>query len=290
MKFIVGHHGAASGSPSVYAVQGDVAVDLTSADSAIGHDLATVIPLWLDDADRVRALVGKGAQVPTSEIAPALPVANPRKVVCLGLNYVEHAKEGGYDIPDYPALFLRVNTSLVAADAPIVLPNASETLDYEAELMVVIGKGGRHIAEADALDHVFGYTIFNDGSVRTYQRKTHQWTAGKNFDRTGAIGPVVVTPDEVPAGASGLRIQSRLNGNVMQDSNTANMMFPVAKTIAIVSEIMTLEPGDLIAYGTPPGVGHARKPPVWMKDGDTVEIEIEGIGICRNPIVAESKL
>ena len=154
--------------------------------------------------------------------------------------------------------------------------------------MVIVGKGGRHIDEADALDHVFGYTVFNDGSIRDYQRRTHQWTPGKNFDATGAVGPVVVTPDELPGGADGLRIQSRLNGETMQDANTSDMMFKVDQTIAILSEVMTLEPGDMIAMGTPPGVGHARKPPVWMKPGDVVEAEIEGIGVLRNPIIDES--
>lgn len=252
------------------------------------------------DLTQIIATVAAGGALPTpSTDAPSFDVAQitptrlldrPGKIVCLGLNYAEHAREGGYDVPDYPAMFLRATTSMIAAQAPMVLPNASATFDYEAELMVIIGKGGRHIAEADALNHVFGYSAFNDGSVREYQRKTHQWTAGKNFDGTGAVGPYVVTPDEVPAGASGLQISTRLNGRVMQDSNTSDMIFPVARTIAIVSEIMTLEPGDMIAFGTPPGVGHARKPQVWMKAGDVIEVEIEGIGICRNPIVAEDDL
>ena len=237
------------------------------------------------------AMPGPAADAPSydvSQITPTKPLDRPGKIICLGLNYAEHAREGGYDVPDYPALFLRAATSMIAAEAPMILPACSEAFDYEAELMVIIGKGGRHIAQANALDHVFGYSTFNDGSVRDYQRKTHQWTAGKNFDGTGAVGPLVVTPDEVPAGASGLRISTRLNGRVMQDSNTSDMIFPVARTIAIVSEIMTLEPGDMIAFGTPPGVGHARKPQVWMKAGDVVEVEIAGIGICRNPIVAET--
>ena len=153
--------------------------------------------------------------------------------------------------------------------------------------MVVIGHGGKHIGEAQALDHVFGYTVFNDGSVRDYQRKTHQWTPGKNFDATGAIGPVTVTPDELPEGAAELKIQSRLNGVVMQGANTSDMMWPVAKTIATASEFTTLEPGDLIAMGTPPGVGHARTPPVFMFPGDEVEVEIERIGLCRNTVVGE---
>ena len=183
---------------------------------------------------------------------------------------------------------MRWPTSLVAAGAPVVLPRASEQLDYEGELTIIIERRGRHIAEADALSHVFGYTIFNDVSVRAYQRKTSQWTAGKNFDGTGPFGPVVVTQDELPAGASGLRITTRVNGETRQDSNTSDMIFPVARIIAVLSEIMTLEPGDVIATGTPSGVAHAMDPPGWMKPGDHVEVEIEGIGVLRNPVTAEA--
>ncbi len=219
----------------------------------------------------------------------ALPIARPPKIICLGLNYVDHAKEGGYQIPDYPSLFMRSIGSLVPHGHPLVRPLASERFDYEAEFMIVIGKGGRHIRAEDALDHVFGYTVFNDGSVRDYQRKTTQWTPGKNFDRSGSIGPDVVTPDELPAGCKGLRIQSRLNGQVMQDADTSDMMFPVVETIVAVSEYTTLEPGDLIAMGTPQGVGHARTPPVWMKAGDTIEIEVEKLGLLSNGIVDEER-
>ena len=179
--------------------------------------------------------------------------------------------------------------SIMAGGQPMVRPNCSERLDYEAELMLIVGKGGRHISEADALDHVFGYTVFNDGSVRDYQRKTHQWTPGKNFDDTGAIGPFVVTPDEVPEGAAGLKIESRVGTEILQSSNTANMIWGARKIMAIVSEYTTLAPGDLIALGTPPGVGHAKKPnPRWLKPGETVEIEIEGIGICASPVIDEA--
>ena len=153
--------------------------------------------------------------------------------------------------------------------------------------MVIIGKRGRHISQADALDYVFGYTLFNDASVRDFQRKTSQWTPGKNFDSTGPTGPVVVTPDELPPGAEGLHVETRLNGEVMQSATTTDMLFKVPRTIELLSEFCTLEPGDMVAMGTPSGVGHARTPPVWMKPGDTVEVEIEGIGVCRSPIVAE---
>jgi 2-keto-4-pentenoate hydratase/2-oxohepta-3-ene-1,7-dioic acid hydratase in catechol pathway len=213
---------------------------------------------------------------------PVVPV--PGKVVCLGLNYADHAREGGFAVPDYPALFVRVTSSLVGAGEPIIRPRQSESLDYEAELAVVIGRRGKRVPRAEALDYVAGYTAFNDASVRDYQRRTAQWTPGKNFDATGALGPILVTPDELPPGARGLKIACRLNGQVMQSSSTDHMIFDVPQTIEILSEIMTLEPGDVIAMGTPPGVGHARKPPVWMRDGDICEIEIEGIGVLRNPV------
>lgn len=259
---------------------------------------AALGPLWTDlsavldprDLAKARALAAglpSTAWRPLSSAVFALPFARPGKVVCLGLNYRAHAQEGGYAVPDYPAIFLRTASSLLAAGAPIVVPHVSEKLDYEAELLVVIGRGGRYIPEPRALSHVFGYSCFNDASVRDFQRKTHQWTPGKNFDGTGALGPVTVTADELPEGASGLRISCRLNGQTLQDATTADMMVSVAKAVATISEFMTLEPGDLIAMGTPQGVGHARTPPLWMKPGDTVEVEIEKIGVLRNPIEAE---
>jgi 2-keto-4-pentenoate hydratase/2-oxohepta-3-ene-1,7-dioic acid hydratase in catechol pathway len=227
-------------------------------------------------------LAGEVCALADLDLLPVIP--HPGKIVCLGLNYVEHAKEGGNPIPSYPALFLRATTSLTAHGKPILRPACSEQLDYEAELAVIIGVGGKDIAESAALTHVAGYACFNDGSIRDYQRKSTQWTAGKNFDATGGFGPELVTPDELPAGAHGLRISSRLNGKVMQDGNTADMIFSVARTIAIVSEAMTLEPGDVIITGTPSGVGYARKPPVFMRAGDVCEVEIEGVGTLQNPI------
>ena len=284
MKYLVGTttHGT-----SVFAVEGDKAVDLTALNPSIGDDLMALITT----PDLIESVAGKMAEAPRVDLAsvtPALPVAAPGTIICLGLNYTDHIKEGGYEIPEYPALFMRGKNSIMAAGAPLVRPSCSDKLDYEAELMLIVGKGGRHISEADALDHVFGYTVFNDGSVRDYQRKTHQWTPGKNFDDTGAIGPFVVTPDEIPAGASGLKIESRVGSEILQSSNTGNMIWSVAQTIATISEYTTLEPGDLIAMGTPPGVGHAKKPnPRWLVPGEVIDIEIEGIGICSNPIVDE---
>ncbi len=286
MRFLVG---TADGPQTVFAVQGDRATDLSAAMPEIGHDLSAISAdpsLW----SKAETIPFDGA-VAVRDITPALPIQNPPTIICLGLNYTDHIKEGGYDIPDYPALFMRGRNSIMAAGAPLVRPSCSEKLDYEAELMLIIGKGGRHIPEAEALNHVFGYTVFNDGSVRDYQRKTHQWTPGKNFDNTGAIGPFVVTPDEVPEGASGLKIESRVGDEILQSSNTGNMIWPAATAISIISEYTTLMPGDHIALGTPPGVGHAKKPnPRWLKPGEVIDIEIEGIGICSNPIVDEVDL
>ncbi|MGB7298504.1 MAG: fumarylacetoacetate hydrolase family protein [Burkholderiaceae bacterium] len=235
------------------------------------------------------AMAGKpGAKrMPLNSVSLRAVVPDPGKIICVGLNYADHAAEGGHEIPTYPALFMRGANSLAAPNDPIIRPKCSDKLDYEAELMIIIGKGGRHIKQADALDAVFAYTVFNDGSIRDYQRKSAQWTAGKNFDQTGPVGPWAVTPDELPAGASGLKIESRLNGQVMQSSNTEHLIFSVARIIEIVSEYSTLMPGDLIATGTPGGVGWPRKPPVFMKAGDTIEIEVENIGLLTNKIVDE---
>ena len=216
-----------------------------------------------------------------------LPLENPGKVVCLGLNYVDHAAEGGHARPTYPSFFLRTRTSLVPHGEAILRPRCSEQLDYEAELAVVIGRTAKHVARADALAYVAGYSCFNDGSVRAYQRKTSQWTIGKNFDCTGGFGPVFVTADELPPGAAGLAIGTRLNGQTMQSANTRDMIFGVAETIELLTECLTLEPGDVLVMGTPAGVGHARRPQVWMKPGDVVEVEIEGVGVLRNPIEDE---
>jgi acylpyruvate hydrolase len=216
-----------------------------------------------------------------------LPLETAGKIICLGLNYVDHAAEGGHAKPEYPSLFLRCNTSLVANGEAIWRPQASSKLDYEAELVAVVGRRARHVKAADALAYIAGYSCFNDASLRDYQRKTSQWTIGKNFERTGGFGPWFVTADELPPGAAGLSIQSRLNGKVMQNANTSDMIFPVAETVALLSACLTLEPGDLLVMGTPAGVGYARTPPVWMQPGDTIDIAIEGVGLLSNPIADE---
>jgi 2-keto-4-pentenoate hydratase/2-oxohepta-3-ene-1,7-dioic acid hydratase in catechol pathway len=224
-------------------------------------------------------------KVALSDVKRLMPIARPGKAICIGLNYALHAAEGGNPIPDYPAVFLRVQSSLVGPDVAMLRPaGASTKLDYEAELAVVIGSRARNVSEADALNHVGAYSLFNDGSVRDFQRKSSQWTMGKNFDGTGAFGPELVTPDELPPGAAPLRICARVDGQTVQDSTTGDMIFPVARCISILSQVMTLEPGDLIATGTPSGVGYARKPPLFLAPGMSVEIEVEGIGVLRNSV------
>jgi acylpyruvate hydrolase len=205
----------------------------------------------------------------------------------LGLNYRDHVDEGPFEREDHPAFFMRGATSLVAHGEPIVRPEASVALDYEAELAVIIGRRARHLREQDCAEVIAGYACFNDGSVRDYQQHTVQWTLGKNFDRTGALGPAMVTPDELPPFAKGLRIQCRLNGDVVQDSRTDRMIFSVPEVLVYLTSAATLDPGDVVVMGTPAGVGMARNPPLWMKHGDVVEVEIEAIGTLVNPVQDE---
>jgi len=217
------------------------------------------------------------------------PVPKPPKILCVGLNYDDHLEESGLKKPVYPEIFARFATSLIAHGEPIRQPPESSTLDYEAELAVVIGRGGRRIKRDRALDHVAGYSLFNDATIREFQLRTPQWTIGKNFDATGAFGPWLVTPDALPPGAHGLRIQGRLNGRVMQESSTDKLIFNVSALIEMISVAISLEPGDVIITGTPGGVGAARKPPVFMQPGDVFEVEIEGMGVLSNPVQRESQ-
>jgi acylpyruvate hydrolase len=234
------------------------------------------------------AVLAKGKPVDLDRVTLLPVLSNPGKIICVGLNYADHSAESGFTQPDYPTLFGRFNSSLIAHGAPIVRPKLSEQLDYEGELVAVIGKGGKNITKAQALDHVTGYSIFNDASIRDYQFKSPQWTMGKNFDDTGAFGPTLVTTDELPPGCLGLKLVTRLNGQVVQSAMIDDMVFDVATQIALVSEAITLSPGDIFVTGTPSGVGLARKPPLWMKHGDICEVEIDQIGILRNPIVDQA--
>lgn len=266
----------------------DTFINLSGTDSLIPNRLQEIIQSQ-ESLNRAAAAIQNSNAIKgkIDSITFKPPIEKPGKIVCMGLNYADHAKEGGNARPEYPSFFMRGPSSLTAHLSPILRPKVSDKLDYEAELAFVVGKQARHLTLENALDCVAGYSIFNDGSIRDYQRKTNQWTIGKNFDQTGAFGPWLVTPDELPLGCDGLNIQSRLNGKVMQNANTKDFLWGVAETIVLISECMTLEPGDVVITGTPAGVGYARTPPVFMKAGDICEIEIESIGVLRNTIVDE---
>ncbi|MGB0208022.1 MAG: fumarylacetoacetate hydrolase family protein [Candidatus Puniceispirillaceae bacterium] len=270
-------------------VNGDDVIDLTSVDAGAPRDIQAVIA---DDAfQAVQSIADKATDADMRKfdsLSFALPVSSPGKILCLGLNYMEHVNEGIFEKQPFPTVFMRTATSMIAHNEPLIRPSVSETLDFEAELALIVGKRSRHLTEENALDAVAGYSCANDGSVREFQRHTIQWTMGKNFDNTGPFGPVFVTADELPAGAKGLNIECRLNGQTVQSSNTDMMMFPVVETLVYITQGLTLEPGDVILMGTPSGVGHARKPPLWMKDGDVVEVEIEQVGLLRNTIKDEA--
>ena len=274
-------------------VEGNAVIDLQAADAATPTDLGEALRRSNGDLKALADLAKKApasARRPLAGLKFGLPVARPGKIICLGLNYLDHVKEGPQkdNIPKFQSIFFRMLTSLTPHLQPLMRPVKSIQLDYEAELVVIIGKWAKHLTMQNATDCIAGYTCANEGSVREYQRHTTQWGMGKNFDRTGSIGPWMVTADELPRGGKGLKIESRLNGKTMQSSNTDNFMFPVAESLVYLTEGMTLEPGDIILTGTPSGVGHARKPdPVWMKPGDTIEIEVEGVGVLRNPIEDE---
>jgi acylpyruvate hydrolase len=266
-------------------------VDLSIAAPALPRDMVAMLALGtpaLEDARRAAQSAPDSARLSLDAVRWLPPIMRPGKIICLGLNYAAHAAEGGNAAPEYPSFFMRGATSLIGHEAALIRPKVSGSLDFEAELAVVIGQRSRHLTQANALQAIAGYSCFNDGTLRDYQRRTAQWTIGKNFDGTGAFGPWLVPAGELPPGASGLKIESRLNGQVMQSDNTGNMMVPVAKTLCLLTEVLTLEPGDVVIMGTPAGVGYARKPPVWMKAGDRIEIEIEGIGILANTVADEA--
>ncbi len=263
-------------------------IDLSATDANLPNTLLEII-----ESDHALEHIASVAKNPAAVIhsiqgVQFIPLIDrPGKIICLGLNYADHAAEGGHAKPEYPAFFMRGPSSLAAHLQPMIRPKVSDKFDYEAELAFVVGKKARHLTAANALQYIAGYSAFNDGSLRDYQRKSSQWTIGKNFDATGGFGPWLVTPDELPPAADGLRIQSRLNGQIMQDANTKNFLCGIVQTLVLLTECMTLEPGDVVITGTPAGVGYARKPPVFMQAGDTIEIEIDGVGVLSNPIIDE---
>lgn len=265
------------------ALKGDVIVDLGAHYGARAPDALALIAHGLL-ADAAAFVAGASATLPLTSVRLLPPIPRPGKTICVGLNYHDHVKETGRALTEKPALFLRVAESLVPHGDAIVRPAESTRLDYEGEIVVVIGPGGRRIAEADAWKHVAGYSIFNDGSVRDWQNHTTQWTAGKNYWRTGGFGPWIVTTDELPGGSL-LTVTTRLNGTQMQRASTDMLIHSIPSLIAYISAVMPLAPGDVIVTGTPGGVGNKRDPQVFMKPGDVVEIEVSGVGILRNTIV-----
>lgn len=277
--------------PRLGVAAADHLVDLGVAAPTLPRDLMALLALGAPALGHVRQATmsaDASACLAPDSVRYLPPVQRPGKIICLGLNYAAHAAEGGNAAPEYPSFFMRGASSLIGHRAPLIRPKVSDRLDFEAELAVIIGQNARHLTKANALNCVAGYSCFNDGTLRDYQRRTAQWTIGKNFDGTGAFGPWLVPAGELPPGAAGLKIESRLNGQIMQSDNTSHMIVPVADTLCLLSEVLTLEPGDVVIMGTPAGVGYARKPPVWMKAGDLIEIEIEGIGILSNTVADET--
>lgn len=273
--------------PRAAVLREQVYVDLQATDPALPAGVRQL----LEGGPAALRAAAEAARSPKAVVHAGVallpPVPDPRKIVCLGLNYRDHAAESGAPIPKEPVLFSKYATALTGHESPIVLPPVSKEVDYEAELVVVVGKGGRHIPASQAMAHVAGYTCGHDVSARDWQLKKDQkqWMVGKTFDTFAPTGPHLVTADEVPD-PHNLPIRLRLNGQVMQNSNTNQMIFQVAEVLAYLSQVFTLEVGDLIFTGTPPGVGFARQPPLFLKAGDVAEVEIEGIGLLRNPVVA----
>jgi len=255
---------------------------LTAQEILRCYDLAT------DFVTPAREAVDSGV-LPTVDLADVkvqAPVPRPGKIICIGLNYMDHVLESGAEVPKAPLIFSKFDTCAAASEDPILLPKGSEQVDFEAELAVVIGRRAKNIKTENAMDHVFGYTNFNDVSARDMQFADGQWQRGKSCDTFAPFGEFVATKDEIPD-PHNLRIQFRLNGETMQDSNTNQLIFKIPELVEYLSRSITLEPGDIIATGTPPGVGFARKPPVFLKDGDVCEVEIDGLGVLINPVVKD---
>jgi 2-keto-4-pentenoate hydratase/2-oxohepta-3-ene-1,7-dioic acid hydratase in catechol pathway len=273
--------------------QGDDVIDLGVAAPNLPSELGALLALGDAGRDAVGNAIRQAsahAVRAVGEVTAMTPIAHPEKIICIGMNYAEHVKEAptAHDLPSYPVVFLRQPRSLVAHGEALRRPRCSDQFDYEGELVCVIGRRAKNVPPTSALAHVAGYSLFNDASVRDYQFKSHQWTVGKNFDATGAFGPEVVTADEVTAGARGLTLRTTLNGETVQCASTNDMIFDVATLVSLLSESMTLMPGDLIVTGTPSGVGLGRKPPLWLKHGDVCTVSVDGIGTLSNPVLDDA--
>lgn len=273
------------GRDSYGIVSGDHLLDLHSLKAQLGADLAQAIARH-SFAELDAATLAELPRLAMAEIRLLPVIPKPGKILCIGINYATHVRETGREMPTYPMIFTRFADSQTAHGEPILRPKASHKLDFEGELAIVIGQRARHVTEADALNYVAGYACYNDGSVRDWQRHTIQFIPGKNFPQTGAFGPWLVTTDEIPD-PQDLALITRLNGEVMQHTRTSDMIFSVRQLIAYCSTFTELSPGDVIVSGTTGGVGAFREPPVWMKPGDVVEVDIESIGVLRNSIADE---
>jgi acylpyruvate hydrolase len=278
------------GAPRLGALRdgGQSIVDLGRADPQLPGDIVGLLeggPAALDRARRALGSAGPEATIDRQEVRLAAPIARPGKIICIGLNYRDHAAESNAPLPEYPVVFAKYANTVIGPGDAIVLPRVTEEVDYEGELGVVIGRRARDVAEADALDYVGGYLPFNDVSARDYQMRTSQWTIGKTFDTFAPLGPALVTADEVPDPHT-LDLRVTIGDELLQNSNTRHLIFTIPHLIAYLSSVMTLEPGDVIASGTPAGVGAARTPKRWLRAGETVRVEIQGLGVLENPVVA----
>lgn len=271
------------------ARSGDSIIDLSAADPSIPSAMKEFLEAGDSAVSRARAVINSGTHaISATDVTIHAPIDNPEKIICIGLNYADHAAESGMPIPDEPIVFSKYASSIIGPDENIVAPSASSQVDYEVELVVVIGKRGRNISEDDALDHVAGYMVGHDVSARDYQleKPGAQWMMGKTFDTFAPIGPDLVTTDDVPD-PHNLGIRCILNGETVQDSNTSQLIFGVPKLVAYLAHVFTLTPGDLIFTGTPPGVGMGREPQLWLKQGDQVICEIDGLGRLKNPVISD---
>jgi 2-keto-4-pentenoate hydratase/2-oxohepta-3-ene-1,7-dioic acid hydratase in catechol pathway len=262
-------------------------VDLAGVDASLPASIIEVLMLGEAGLERAQAAAARGPAVAREVVTLLAPVPRPSKIVCIGLNYRDHAAEVNLPLPEYVTVFAKWPNTLIGDGEPIVIPSESHRVDYEAELAFVIGRSARHVPEADAYKYIAGYTCFNDVSVRDYQNRTSQWTLGKVFDTHGPCGPVLVTRDEVPD-PQALRIECSIDGERLQNSSTSQMVFGIPKLVAELSAVMTLEPGDLVATGTPAGVGTSRNPRRWIRPGERVRVSIERVGVLENPAVAAS--
>jgi 2-keto-4-pentenoate hydratase/2-oxohepta-3-ene-1,7-dioic acid hydratase in catechol pathway len=274
--------------PRVAGVRDGGYVDLQFADPQLPNSLRQLLRLGPAALEQARRAISRGVILPADKVPLLAPLPDPEKVICIGLNYADHAAETGKALPTEPVVFNKFPTAVIGPGQPIVLPKVSVKVDYEAELVVVIGREGRHISRAAAWDYVAGYTCGHDVSARDWQleKSGGQWLLGKSFETFAPLGPAFVTTDEIGRPDT-LDVSLRLNGRTMQHSNTRQLIFPIHQLVSYISDVCTLKPGDVIFTGTPPGVGVARKPPVFLKAGDVVEVEVQHVGVLRNPVVAE---